>query len=126
VIPGVSCKICLFGLWPAILCAQPSLRITSPVDGTAVTAGTSLTVKVAAVGSFKAVMLDGRGLECPGPRFEPPDEFTVKVPAEGIAAGEHYLTAFGAEIPGQPIYSTAVMLFVERAGNPVRIRIDPW
>ena len=113
------------------LLAQPTLRITSPVDGTIVHPGESLKVTVEAppVGVLPNVLLIGWG---PLGMFRavgsPPYQFVVPVP-KTIAPGPYRLTAAGTS-PSQgknpiPVESKPITILVERADEPVRLEVFP-
>lgn len=110
-----------------VLCAQATLQITSPADGTVVRPGQSVSVVVAASpgGSFQQVALIGeRELGLTGPLTSEPYQFTLQVPAN-IVLGRFRITASGATSPGQGVYSPSIALDVERADSPTGISVSP-
>jgi hypothetical protein len=110
-----------------LLVAQPSLRITSPTDGTVVHPGESLTVTVEALpaGAFKQVIIVGWDpIGFSRPLTTPPYRFTIQVPSK-IDPGKYLLTADGATAPGQGTMSDPIAIVVERPDPPVRLRIEP-
>jgi hypothetical protein len=123
------------------LCAQPTLRMTSPPDGTVVNPGQSfkVTVEASPASAFKFVGLLGWGsahiTATPEMSTSPPYEFTVLIP-KVIRPGSYRLGAGGLPLPGQgkpvrdadhpePVYSAQITLIVERADDPVRLEIYP-
>jgi hypothetical protein len=91
------------------LAAQPSLRITSPADGTTAHPGELLTVTVDVSppeGVFRSVYVVG--VDPIGNSKErltaPPYRFTIEIP-NGITPGSYYLTAMGFTLSGQPVAS---------------------
>ena len=115
----------LFCAAAAMLLAQPTLRITSPSNGTVVTPGQSLKVTVEATpaDAFKSMSIIATWQGAEG-RVSPPWEFTIKVP-ETAGARKHALTAVGAVTPGQPIYSSAISLVLEPSDAPATLRVQP-
>jgi hypothetical protein len=113
-------------LW---LCAGPllaqSLQITAPASGTTVHPGQSVAVTVSASGAFQQVILGSRApIGFSQPLSAPPYQFTLQIPAN-TQPGNYPLTAVGAVTPGNPIYSNAIALVVERTDAPVSVRVQP-
>lgn len=113
-----------------ILQAQPSLRITSPADGSTVHPGESLTVLVEASPgeAFQVVLIFAPGpLGLPFSKtglVAPPFRFTIQVPG-GITPGMYPLTAGGVTLSKEFVYSTPITILVERADSPASITVYP-
>jgi Bacterial Ig domain len=108
------------------LCAQPSLRITSPADGTTVHPGDAVNVTVevsgASLGGLVMVLGDlGSSQEV---RDAPPYRFTVQVKKDKGPA-EYFLTTVGATSPGHLVNSNIVSVFVKRPDLPTSITVYP-
>ena len=118
----------LFCSSTALAVAQPSLRITSPVDGTVVTTGQTFKVTVEASGGpFQAVFI-----VCNDPigttisLAAPPYEFSIPIPDKGkIEARKYLITADGYTSPGHGVNSESVAVLVEPSEPPVSLRADP-
>jgi hypothetical protein len=111
------------------LLAQPSLRITSPVDGTIVHPGESLTVTVDVFppeGAFQAVLVAGFEPIGLGKQAlkAPPYRFTVQIP-DRIKPGRYPITALGSTGSAQLLNSDPVVILVERADSPISISVYP-
>jgi hypothetical protein len=107
------------------LLAQPSLRITSPADGTLVNPGQSLKVTVEASGRFQQVILIGaQPMGGTVPLSAPPYEFTIKIPNR-ISPRRYSLTADGCTAPGQCTSSKPIMILVELADESISLRVQP-
>ncbi len=113
------------------LSAQPSLRITSPADGTTVHPGDSLTVAVTASPTEDSFL--GVFIGAPDPlgvpfskvnRAQPPFRFTIEVPRDTRPTA-YALTAGGVTASRQFVYSTPIEILVERADSPVSIDVYP-
>ncbi len=109
--------------------AQPSVRITSPADGTTVPRGKALAVTVDVSppeGVFETVTViattpigDVRaGLNAP------PYRFTVHIP-DSIRPDRYALTALGITFSKKFIYSDPIDILVERVDSPVSISVYP-
>lgn len=111
------------------LAAQPTLRISSPADGTLVHPGELLTVTVAASppGAFSAILVTGPdpigyGQEVPGAS---PYRFTIQIP-EHIPPKKYYLSALGSmKGHAELVSSVLINILVERADSPVSISVYP-
>jgi hypothetical protein len=104
---------------------QPSLRITSPTDGTEVHPGDSLKVTVTASGTFQQVFLvGGDPIGFSQPLLAPPYEFTIQIPSH-IRPDRYLLTADGFTSPGQRSPSDPITLVVERSDAPVSLKVFP-
>lgn len=104
--------------------AQPSLQITSPASGTVVNPGQSLTIIVAASGTFQEVAIIGPDpIGISQPITSPPYQFTVPIPAS-IDAGVYLLTADGFTASGQSS-SNSINIVVEHADPPASIKAEP-
>jgi len=115
----------LSGVVAGALLAQPSLRITSPADGTVVHPGQPLKVRVEASGTFLQVIVIGGGrIGFSKPLLAPPYEFTMQIP-DRISPGPYPLTADGATAPGQSTSSETITLMVEPADAPISLTIRP-
>lgn len=106
--------------------AQPALQITSPADGSTVTAGQNLTVTVAASGGiFDMVLVIGEDPIGFSPVLAaPPYQFTFTLPSN-LPARTYTLTAAGTTGPGQGVRSTPVSIKVEPSANPLSLSIEP-
>lgn len=113
---------------PAHAQTQPQLQITSPADGTVVHPGDTVAVVVTpAVGAtFQEVALLPQGSLVTDPEViaTPPYDFSVQVPSTA-PPGKYGLIALGVVAPGQPSYSTPVVLDVEPSVAISSIRIAP-
>jgi Bacterial Ig-like domain (group 2) len=116
-----------------LLLARPSLKITSPTDGTTVHPGESLTVQVAAapLEAFKLVSVVGFAPIGFGKEVldSPPYRFNLEIP-NSITPGMYAITAMGFTLPGHPVASNPVMsdpvvILVERSDSPVSISVYP-
>jgi hypothetical protein len=112
----------LSGAVVGTILGQPTLRITSPADGTVVHPGQSLKVKVEALGTFQQVVITGHG-SMTAPLLAPPYDFTIEIPSRGTP-GPYPLTAGGFTAPGQGTFSIPVTLQVEEPDN-APIRLEP-
>jgi Big-like domain-containing protein len=110
----------------ASLLAQPSLRITSPADGTVFHPGESIKVNVEASGTFKMVMVIGYDpLGGTFPLSAPPYEFTIQIPDRyHIAPGRYLLTADGFIEPGKSVASKTVVIKVEPADVHLKLKVN--
>lgn len=113
----------------AILAAQPSLRITSPADGTVVHPGDTLIVVVDVsppTGTFQLVFVVG--FDPIGFSKEalnaPPYRFTLNIP-RSISPRKYPLTASGFTSPGHPVSSDPIVIAVEREDSPLEISVYP-
>lgn len=104
--------------------AQDSfLRVTSPQDQSAVFAGQTLRIKVAAAPSVQNLVILG---EYPLPDAGPtgnPGEFTMKLPTD-ISPGLYQFGAVGL-VPGEPVFSRPVRVQVERRDLPIGLKTVP-
>jgi hypothetical protein len=117
-------------LAPSLL-AQPSLRITSPADGTVVHPGESLkvTVEVSPPGAFTELLLiagDPIGMFT---EAGPPHEYVVPIP-KIIAPGQYTLGVLGKPRPGlrmgvNQAFSKPITILVERTDEPTRLEVFP-
>jgi hypothetical protein len=122
-----STPFLMLSLSVGLLCAQPTLRITSPKDGTIVNPGQALIVTVTAfpAGAFQQVIIIGCGpIGFSRPISAPPYRFTIQIPSK-IDPGRCLLTADGATAPGQGTMSEPITIVVERADSPVSLRVEP-
>jgi hypothetical protein len=113
---GLVSSLVLAGL----LAAQPSLRITSPADGTIVHPAESLTmtIDVSTPDALRFVMVVGFspiGASGEAPNA-PPYRFTVDIPKD-IKPDEYVLSAVGVS-SGGPVNSNPLTSVVERADSP--------
>lgn len=114
-----------------LLLGQPSLRITSPADGTTVRRGESLTVVVEASPTervFQAVFIgapDPLGVPFSKTNLTaPPFRFTIQMP-DRIRPGMYALTAGGVTWSRQFVYSRPITILAERTDSPVSISVFP-
>lgn len=109
-----------------VLLAQPSLRITSPADGTVVHPGESVKVRVEVSGKFQLVFViagDPIGMATPL-RSAPPYEFTLYVPTD-VAPKSFGLSADGVIEPGHNANSPVVWIHTEEPnGAPLKFSVD--
>jgi Bacterial Ig-like domain (group 2) len=128
-------QVAVAGVWAlsCLLCgcssAQPTLRISSPADGTVVHPGDSLktTVEVSPAGTLPNVMLIGQDPIGLFPAVgNPPYHFVVLIP-KTITPGPYRLTAAGSDKRIGPtlIESKPITLVVERVDEPVRLEVFP-
>jgi len=123
---GLAVELCAVA---GMLVAQPSLRITSPPDGTTVHPGESLTVTVEASppGAFRVVFV--AGFEPIGFGKEetdkPPDKFTLQIPSS-IRPDKYTVTAGGSVEPNHIISANPIHILVERIDYPVSMIVYPW
>lgn len=109
--------------------AWPSLRITSPPDGTTVHPGEKLTVTVEASpgANVVGVLVGGTGPLGLGKADTdaPESRFTFQIP-EHAPPNKYYLTATGTlAFPRRLINSKPIIIYVERADSPVSITVYP-
>ncbi len=114
-----------------VLQAQPSLRITSPADGSTVHPGESLTVVVEASPSERAFQIVSIFAPYPlGLPFSktgliaPHFRLTIQVPG-GIPPTRYFLTAAGVTLSNEFVYSPPITIFAERSDSPVSITVYP-
>lgn len=114
------------GLVSAIASAQLALQITSPADGSVVTPGQSVSVKVSATGGvFKEVVILGKDpLPMSQSLTAPPYEFTIQIPPD-ISPGKYSLVASGYPDAGDGTESDAIRIVVEPSANPTSVSIQP-
>jgi len=111
-------------LWTVPLMAQPSLQITTPASGAAVSPGQDLNVTVATSGAFQMVVLVGNGIGPGNVRTSPPFQFSIPI-ASDMPPGSYVVTAIGVISPGQSVMSVPVPYVVELAGQPISLATDP-
>lgn len=104
------------------LVAQPSLRITSPVDGTVFHPGDTVNVTVEATPGFQTVLVGspfgyGDGLKTP------PYRFTLRIKSN-LRPRKYPITATGFVIPGQLVTSDTIFVQVEWPDQPVRLSVE--
>jgi len=118
--------LCVLFYASALGFAEPTLRITSPVDGVVVNPGQTVKVTVEASGGpFQAVFIIGHySIGATRPLAVPPYEFDVYIP-EKIQPGKYLITARGSTSPGHGARSKSVVLMVERADEPTKLRVQP-
>ena len=128
----------LYTVFGGVLFAQPTLRITSPPDGTVVNPGGSVkvTVEASPANALKSVGVMGRDpIGVSQAASEAPYEVTVLIPRR-IRPGIYDITAFGLPLPGQGkpggdadhskgVLSAPISLIVERSDDPVRLEVFP-
>ncbi len=115
----------------ALLVAQPSLKITSPADGTTVRTGESLTVTVEAKPSeraFQMVLVNAPDpLGVPFSKtglIQPPFRFTIQIPSRA-SPRTYFLTASGLTLSKEIVYSAPIDIRIERSDSPVSISVYP-
>jgi uncharacterized protein YjdB len=107
--------------------AQPSLRITSPADGTVLRPGqvAYVTVEPSPAGAFQGIAIIGADPIGFGDILTAlPYRFKVQIPS-GIRPLRYALTATGKLAPGKIAMSAPIMLTVERADTPVNLTVEP-
>jgi len=112
---------------PVVPLQAQTLRITSPENRSMVSPGQKLkvTVSESPSGAFRYVAVAGQNPIGFGPGAKaPPYELSVQIPAR-ISPRLYALTAVGIITPGHPIFSTPVMIDVERPDAPVRLDAEP-
>jgi hypothetical protein len=102
--------------------AQPTLKITTPADGTVIHSGQPFTIEVeAAPGAFQYIFVIGTGgLNFTLPLSAPPYRFALQTKTDG-ASGKRELTATGVIRRGEVVDSTPITIDVERADEPERL-----
>lgn len=132
-----AAPIAFAGVWAlsCVLCgcssARPTLRISSPADGTVVHPGDSLKVTVEAPPARRLpnVLLIGWDPIGMFPAVgSPPYQFVVPIPND-ITPGPYRLGAMGTS-PSQgknptPVVSKPITIVVERTDEPVRLEVFP-
>lgn len=107
--------------------AQLKLRIIEPAANSVVAPGQAVTVVVEALpaGSLPDIMLVG---EDPLPSTlgvsRPPYRFSIVIPRD-ISSRRYGITARGAVLPGQIVFSDPFTVDVERPGMPIKLKADP-
>lgn len=107
--------------------AQLKLRIIEPAADSVVAPGQAVTVVVEALpaGSLPDIMLVG---EDPLPSTlavtRPPYRFSIVVPRD-ISPRRYGITARGAVLPGQIVFSDPFTIDVERPDMPVKLKAEP-
>ena len=126
-IVGLAISSCALA---GLLVAQPSLRITSPPDGTTFHPGESLTVTVEASPTeapFVAILVTGPD-PLPYGRQDSearPYRFTLQIP-EHAPPKRYSLTAMGSlAAPARLVFSNSIDVVIERADSPVSITVYP-
>jgi hypothetical protein len=115
-----------------VLCVASSLwaqtlQITSPANRSMVSPGQRLKVTVveSPSGAFRYVSVAGQNPIGFGPGAKaPPYELSVQIPAR-ISPRLYALTAVGIITPGHPIFSTPIMIDVERPDAPMSLDAEP-
>ncbi len=109
----------------ALAQAQPTLRITSPAEGTVIQPGETVRFQVEASGNFKSVSVGGENpISSSDVRTSPPYEFTIQIPTR-IGLRTYQFTAVGFVGPGEMIHSQPIKLDVQRKERPVSTRVQP-
>lgn len=104
-----------------------TLVITSPIDGTVVNPGQTLSVAVAASPGavFQSVIVGGTDpIGFSDSVGVPPYQFSIPVPSNA-QPGKYTLTADGILGPGQGASSPSITLLVERPDNPTSLAVAP-
>jgi hypothetical protein len=119
-IPGVVLT-CL-----ASLHAQPTLKITSPANGTVFNPGQTITVSVNPSGpGFSMIGLGGEDpLGFAGFVSTSPYQFSIQIPTT-ITPKRYTLTAMGVVPQAQAVASPQITIAVERPDSPVRLNVQP-
>ncbi len=108
-----------------LLRGQAYLQITSPVDGSEVAPGQTLTVEVKATGQYQAVVIAG-----PDPinysnfLTAPPYRFLLVIPANAPAR-KYLLSAAGFKGGGESDESVPITIDVERPDAPDALTLEP-
>lgn len=124
-IAAISVLICITGS-PAQQ-GPPALEITSPLDGTVVAPGETITVvSTPAPGTNLALVMiiGGRGVGPSDAKDTPPFEFFLTIPAN-TPLGTYRLRASGATAQGTPATSPAIAIQVERSDPVLQLRVKP-
>jgi len=106
---------------------QPSIQITSPSDGTIVTPGQTIIVKVTTVPGSN--FSNGVGLVTEQPiqgnqtTITRPYQFSVTIP-NNISAGKYAITAIGFSRSSQGVFSAPISVDVENTGNPTQLQAE--
>jgi Bacterial Ig-like domain (group 2) len=118
---------CLLATTPGEkLNAQPTLRITSPANGTIVHPDETITVTVEETppGSFQQmIIIPGGPIEFSQVLKGPPWRFSVHVPPS-VRPRRYRLTADGVIVPGKGASSRSIDILVERADRLVSLKSD--
>ena len=108
--------------------AQPTLKITSPEDGTVVYSGDSLlvTVEAAPANAFQVVTIIGSFFSMTWDRMlqRPPYRFSIKI-SPRVSPRRYSLTADGIIRPGEGASSDPVGVQVEHPGTPLSLTAEP-
>ena len=118
---SLSTAFCLFA-FPRSLMAQPTLRITSPTEGTLVDGGRMLMVSVEAspATAFQRAFIIGSDPIGFSQALEhPPYKFTLPIPRHITPRREGYqIIAVGILAPGRNVNSDPVIIYVEHPDVP--------
>jgi hypothetical protein len=107
--------------------AQPTLRITSPADGTVVSPGHLLAVTVEASPdrAFQEIIIvGGSPIGFSQVLTTPPYRFSILIPRD-IIPRRYTITADGTITPGHSASSEPVTIAVERPETPLTLKAEP-
>ena len=105
--------------------SSPSLQIVSPSTGVLVAPGQSVSIAVAASGTFSQVGIvadDPIGFS--GLATAAPYQFSMPIPA-GTPVGPYHFTAVGYAGQSALVESAPITVYVERPDNPTALTVDP-
>lgn len=105
----------------------PALQITSPTNGTTVTAGQSLNVSVVLAQGIHLSQVDVFGtvpLGDAGPLSSPPFQFVFNIPTN-VPYGTYHLSAAGVDAAGNLYTSNPLAISIEPISAPVTLKVQP-
>jgi len=109
--------------------SQPSLQITSPLSGTIVNPGQTLSVSVISPSgtAFSQVdIISEQPIGMSTSATSVPAQLSIAIPTKDIRIGQYMLTAEGITASGQNVESPSIAIDVERADPPISVSIsDP-
>ncbi len=115
---------CTFLLASDSVCAQQTIMIVSPVTGTRVAPGQTLTVQVSTSPqvSFSAVQLIGENIGVTSPKSSQPYSFALVMPNDII--GLKKLTALGVLSPENAVFSPSIVVDLESNANAIGLSVN--
>lgn len=122
---GITAVLSCTAASAQIMQQSSALAITSPINGTMVNPGETITVSVTVnSGTYpKGIAIIGPGITA-GPLSGPAPSFTVTIPTNA-ESGPLKISANGIDSSGNFDSSLYVTLDVERSDMPVSLRVDP-
>jgi len=108
----------------APLDAQPTLQITSPVNGAVFSPGQTIQVSVSSSGGLSPVFVVGQNIGFSTALSAPPYNFSLQIPTN-IDPNQYTIRAVGMITPGNLVKSPRITIVVQRPDSPVSLRVEP-